>query len=280
MEGLDVATTESLATSATATLSLAQQLDSFWQTSPYTAAALVCGFKASAADLVAQTSTPSAEDDDEDAVSLSMSAAGAEKDEEEISSLSLGGQFQKTLQSLGDSIDLKRNLAFLLYGSLYQGCVHEYVFNTLYPEWFGIATTPDVVAVKVAFNLLIQTTLVTLPVAYILKALIQNEPETTTTENNQSITTTTTMTEDEDTLTTLPQPLQSAMDKYWQDIQHQGLLWKCFALWGPVQCLTFSIVPEHYRVTFIAAVSFFWLILLSRISCNENIMDVDVVEKE
>lgn len=36
-------------------------------------------------------------------------------------------------------------------------------------------------------------------------------------------------------------------------------------LWGPVQRLTFSIVPDHLRITFIAAVSFFWLIILSTI---------------
>ena len=53
--------------------------------------------------------------------------------------------------------------------------------------------------------------------------------------------------------------------KYIHDIQHQALLQKAFAIWGPVQCLTLSVIPEHYRVTFIALVSFFWLILLSPI---------------
>lgn len=47
-----------------------------------------------------------------------------------------------------------------------------------------------------------------------------------------------------------------------------GLLTKYFLLWGPVQCITFSIVPEHLRVSFIAVVSFFWLIILSSVSAR------------
>jgi Mpv17 / PMP22 family len=191
--------------------SLLSQLDTFWQTCPYQAAALVCGFKGSLADVIAQ------------------STADVDVD-------------------VDHTPDLKRNAVFLLYGALYQGLVHEYVFNTLYPAWFGTGTELSVVLVKVLFNLLIQTTLVTLPVAYLLKAVILDMHSSSSSNN----------------------PLQAALDKYWQDIQHQHLLTKCFALWGPVQCITFSIVPEHYRVTFIALVSFFWLILLSHISNAEN----------
>jgi hypothetical protein len=43
-------------------------------------------------------------------------------------------------------------------------------------------------------------------------------------------------------------------------------LWKYWAIWTPTQCITFSIVPEHLRIPFIAAVSFGWLILLSSIT--------------
>ena len=62
---------------------------------------------------------------------------------------------------------------------------------------------------------------------------------------------------------------------YMEDIRKHGLLtkYRYFVLWGPVQCsmfnaqcITFSIIPEHFRVTFIAMVSFFWLIILSTIA--------------
>ena len=45
-----------------------------------------------------------------------------------------------------------------------------------------------------------------------------------------------------------------------------SLLWKYWAIWTPTQCLTFSIVPDHLRIPFIAVVSFFWLIILSNIT--------------
>jgi hypothetical protein len=184
--------------------SLFVQADEFWQTFPYTAAAIVCGIKASAADFVAQSSS-------------SSSSTEAWKDP-----------------------DWKRNLSFLIYGSLYQGIAHEYSFNHLYPLWFGTGTDIACVATKVSFNLLVQTTFVTLPVAYVIQATLKEEG------------------------------LDVAFDKYINDIMNQGLLVKCFALWGPVHCLTFSVVPEHWRVTFVAVVSFFWLIIFSSISANQE----------
>ena len=231
-----------------------EQLDAFWQTYPYTVAALVCGFKASVADYIAQqqqsqpppttTTTPTTthdnlDDDDDD------------DDDDPL-----------------HDFDVKRNVAFVVYGAFYQGIVHEYVFNHCYPVWFGTGHEWSVVATKVTFNLFVQTTLVTLPVAYLCRAWIGSTMITTKTDDDDHITTldyvtvsTTTVANNHD-----DDPTIIALRKYWRDIHDQGLLWKCFALWGPVQCLTFGVVPEHLRVTFVAAVSFFWLILLSTIS--------------
>ena len=243
---------------------LAAQLDTFWQTSPYTAAALVCGFKASMADFVAQqqqqhsSSAHDSREQEESSVATTTNSRAF--------SLAAAKRIPDNHKDDDDSaatttaLDMKRNFAFVVYGALYQGITHEYVFNHCYPVWFGTGCEVQVVAAKVAFNLLIQTTLVTLPVAYLCKAFIC-VPSDDSDKNNEEDTTTT---DDES-----HNPAYTAMSKYWQDIQHQGLLWKCFALWGPVQCLTFSVVPEHLRVTFMAAVSFFWLILLSSISSNE-----------
>lgn len=101
---------------------------------------------------------------------------------------------------------------------------------------FGAGTSLTIVLSKVCFDLLVQTTLVTLPVAYLTKALVYQYKAS------------------------------KAMKLYWNDIRNEGLLNKYFMLWGPVQCLTFSVVPEHFRVSFIACVSFFWLIILSKLS--------------
>lgn len=199
---------------------LATTLDSFWTTSPYTAAALACGLKASAADMVAQ----------------SQARKDPAWEEDETSFLPFSSRQEAQPQPQPQPTDYKRNAAFLLYGSLYQGMTQEFVYNHLYPVWFGTDTSVPTVLTKVAFDLTCQTTLVTLPVAYLIKATVFGETP------------------------------QTGLQKYWQDIRHQQLLQKYALLWGPVQCLTFGVVPEAYRVTFIACVSFFWLIILSGIS--------------
>jgi protein Mpv17 len=195
-------------------------LDTFWKTQPYLAAGLTCGLKASAADIVAQKRHFKLREEVEQA-----------NDEEEES---IETPIQKT--------DYQRNLAYLLYGVIYQGVAQEFVYNHLYPVWFGTGTSVGVVATKVLFDLLVQTTLVTLPIAYLTKAIIYRYS------------------------------FGEAVRRYIDDIQNHGLLKKYVLLWGPVQCLTFSIVPEHLRVTFIAFVSFFWLIILSTIASRTAVV--------
>ena len=124
----------------------------------------------------------------------------------------------------------------------------ELIYNHLYSAWFGSGTGPAIVAAKVAFDLLIQTTLLTLPVAYLTKAAI------------------------------FRYSFAEGLRRYWEDITTHGLLIKYFALWGPVQCLTFSVVPEQFRIGFVAAVSFFWLIILSSISAKPRKADLKASE--
>lgn len=134
------------------------------------------------------------------------------------------------------SLVVKFTYLLQLYGAAYQGVAQEFIYNHLYPVWFGQSTQPVTVLTKVLFDLLVQTTLVTLPVAYLTKAAIfRHSPK-------------------------------EGMRRYWEDVTKNGLLKKYFYLWGPVQCLTFSVVPEHLRISFVAAVSFFWLIIFSTVS--------------
>lgn len=181
-------------------------IDTFWKSDPYTAAFVTCGFKASAADLVAQTK---ADDDNSRPISK------------------------------------RQNLAFFLYGALYQGVAQEFIYNHLYPRWFGVGKDVITVASKVLFDLLLQTTLITLPMAYLIKGII------------------------------FQYSAKEAMRRYKDDILNHGLLTKYATLWGPVQCLTFGVVPEHWRVTFIACISFFWLIILSSIASRRHHAPVD-----
>lgn len=202
----------------TALFSFATAIDVLFQTCPYVAAALTCGIKASSADFVAQLRHQQHKDDNQS----NNNIIGTEESHPSVV-----------------GVDWKRNLSFLLYGAIYQGIAQEFIYNRLYQQWFGAGTSIPVVLTKVAFDLLIQTSLVTLPLAYLTKALVGG---------NYS--------------------LGEALRRYRADVVHHGLLKKYYMLWGPVQCVTFGIVPEHYRVSFMACVSFFWLIVLSSISSS------------
>lgn len=202
--------------------------DAFWRNSPYLAAALTCGFKASAADYVAQRRQH--QDNDK-----RLEATTSTNTSTSLTSTTTGEKALVIKEST-TRFDLKRNAAFLVYGSVYQGMAQEYIYNHLYPLFFGSGVDLFTVLSKVLFDLLIQTTLVTLPIAYLTKALLYNYS------------------------------VGEALRRYVDDIRNHGLLTKYFVLWGPVQCITFSIIPEHFRVTFIALVSFFWLIILSTIA--------------
>jgi Mpv17 / PMP22 family len=200
-------------------------IDQFVQSSPYTTAAIACGIKASSADFIAQKRQ------------LRKRNEKNNSNKRDIEGL-LKTESAATPPPTTNKVktDIARNIAFLLYGAFYQGMGQEYIYNHLYPLYFGTGTNMVTVFMKVAFDLLLQTTLLTLPVAYGIKAMIYKYS------------------------------FQEAFRRYIDDIRNHGLLIKYFTLWGPVQCITFSIIPEHYRISFIAIVSFFWLIILSTIS--------------
>lgn len=223
-QGGGTTTTTALAFHPSPTLlnSVVGAADHFWRNSPYLAAALTCGVKASAADLVAQRRQEAANTSDDDGAAAAVA--------------------EVAISSAPPRMDLKRNFAYIVYGSVYQGMAQEYIYNHLYPVFFGSGTDVLTVLSKVLFDLLVQTTLVTLPIAYMSKAIIYRYS------------------------------FREAIRRYLDDIRNHGLLTKYFLLWGPVQCLTFSIVPEHFRVTFIACISFFWLIILSTIASKTPVV--------
>lgn len=187
-------------------------VESFYISSPYVAAALTCGVKASAADFIAQKR-----------------------------------QIRKRGEVAGEMampFHSARNVAFLFYGALYQGMAQEFIYNDLYPIWFGTSSALLTVLKKMLFDVFVQTPLFTLPVAYFFKAIVfQHSPK-------------------------------EAIRRYVEDVMTRGLLQKYVLLWAPVQCLTFSVVPPHLRIAFIAFVSFFWLIIFSSVSGKHQEVEV------
>lgn len=173
-------------------------VDDFWQGNPLLAGGLVCAVKAALADVVAQK--------------LQVASSSAAK------------------------LDFRRTFAFMTYGGLYQGVIQGLVFNNFYTYLFGNATTPIVVTKKVLFNAFVHDSLVCIPMAYIVKAIVFHYS------------------------------VQTALQEYWKDVRYQGLLLKNHAIWIPVSVGLFTVVQPHYRTTVLAMVSFFWMILLSSIS--------------
>jgi protein Mpv17 len=197
-------------------------IDTFYQTQPYISAFLTCSVKASAADLVAQTRAR---------ITTTTDNAWSETEDD----------VEHESHPNGDnSFDLKRTLAFLLYGGFYQGMGQEYLYNTIFPSLFGHHATLQTVLMQVGLDTAVLAPFVCLPMVYMLKSGISGM--------------------------TLPEGLQ----KYVSHIHEQALLLKYWAIWVPVQCLTFSVIPAHWRIAFVACVSFFWVCILSTISSSAS----------
>lgn len=137
------------------------------------------------------------------------------------------------------TIDAKRNFSFIMYGGLYQGVAQLIIFNQIYPHIFGDGTDVITVLSKVAFDNAVSAPLICLPVAYLVKSVV------------------------------FQFSLEEAVMRYVQDAK-DGLIFKYWCFWVPAQSLTFSVIPPHLRIAFVAAVSFFWLVVFSSISSNAS----------
>ena len=107
---------------------------------------------------------------------------------------------------------------------------------------FGIGEDVTTVASKVLFDQLVLTPFLCLPAAYLFKAVA------------------------------FSYPVREGLRRYVADAR-RDLLLKYWALWTPVQCLTFGVIAPQWRIPFIALVSFFWLVILSSISSRDDQVD-------
>lgn len=143
-------------------------------------------------------------------------------------------------QSQQQEHNVRRNLAFILYGGFYQGCVQTFIFSVLFPAWFPDPSFTSVMT-QVAIDLLILGPMVCMPTVYTMKALLAGE-----------------------------ESLTAGIDKYVDHVQTKGILFKYWSIWLPAQTINFAMVPPHLRVVFVACVSFFWICLLSTVSSSET----------
>jgi protein Mpv17 len=107
------------------------------------------------------------------------------------------------------------------------------MYNRVFPLMFGAEKTMSNIVKMTLFDGFINAPFLWLPPAYIIQAVLYGYPK------------------------------REALKKYVKDVRENGLLTKYWSLWLPVSFLNFSIVPPHYRIVFVAVVSFFWMIILS-----------------
>jgi hypothetical protein len=237
----------------------AQALSEFFRTQPFLAAFMTCSVKASAADLLAQTSsstsTSNNNEEEEQEKTKKMIPAKKKKRTESSSTSSSTLSNKKTKQD--SPVNVHRNLAFLLYGGLYQGMFLQFLYMAVYPALYG--DSPYRIVASVFTDTCVFGPFVTLPIAYIIRAVIESNATTGDNEHKH-----------EHTLSSLIQPIEQGIDKYKNHVLTQGLLYTYWMIWAPAQTLNHGFVPEHLRVFFVAFVSFFWVYLLSGISSQQE----------
>ena len=214
-------------------------LDELFRTQPFLSAFVACSVKASVADFWAQTS--------------SKVTASSQQNAAEVQR-----QVDATMTLLGGNINLSRNLAFLLYGGLYQGMFLQFLYLVVYPSLYS--GSPFQIPLSIVSDIFVFGPFVTLPLAYIIQSIMA------------SITTETSLEEENDQEFSifLKERVQQALEKYKSHILTQDLLTKYWMVWAPAQTINWCFVPEHWRVFFVAFVSFFWVYLLSLISSQQS----------
>lgn len=128
----------------------ASAVSAFYKTNRYKAAFLTCSIKASSADLLAQY------------IAASKEQQQLEEETKRDNALSKlnplkrarGGHLAELCEvekKKKFSVDLRRSAAFVIYGGCYQGCVNEFIYNTILSR-FGSGTDLKTVAKKVTLD--------------------------------------------------------------------------------------------------------------------------------
>lgn len=192
------ASTPALPSSTSALPMSLMDVSDFYADFPLQAAVLTCGVKASVADGIAQVRKP----------------------------------------SFGclDDLEVRRNLAYIVYGGIFVGAMCHYEYDVIFPLLFGNDHSLWTSMREVLFDVFVSGPLLWLPPAYLIKAVMYDYP------------------------------LQEGLQKYANDVMKNGLLLKYWAVWLPAQSISFTVVPDHLRIVFMASVSFFWFILFSTVA--------------
>jgi hypothetical protein len=107
---------------------------------------------------------------------------------------------------------------------LYTGCFQCFLYHGLFPMWFGSDGSWITLTKQLLADNLIVGPLLYLPVAYIFKRSF-------TSHQGLSLETS-----------------RQAIETYLEDISEHHLLEIYWAMWIPLQLMTYSLIPSHFRV--------------------------------
>mmetsp|Transcript_9898 Transcript_9898/g.21361 ORF Transcript_9898/g.21361 Transcript_9898/m.21361 type:complete len:281 (-) Transcript_9898:173-1015(-) len=139
-----------------------------------------------------------------------------------------------------DDLEFRRNLAYIIYGGIFVGMMCHLEYDVIFPRLFGREHSLATSVKEVLFDNFVSAPLLWLPPAYIIKSLLYDSP------------------------------VQEGLLSYYEDVKYKNLLTKYWTIWVPAQSISFTVVPDHLRVVFMAAISFFWFILLSTLSASSE----------
>ncbi|CAB9517609.1 Mpv17 / PMP22 family [Seminavis robusta] len=133
----------------------------------------------------------------------------------------------------------RQHVASLVYGSTILGIGSNMVYTKLLPALFPHGGITSIISSAILDNFVFAPML-WLPPAYMIKAWF------------------------------LKQPIKQALNQYKNDIFQEKLLLRYWSLWIPAQMFMFAVVPKHLRVAATAAVSFVWLLILTKLTSKKN----------
>ncbi len=210
----------------------ASALDDFFRTQPFLSAFVACSVKASAADFLAQKSMDTKSD------------TGKRKRDNK------SRQHKNDAMRTLDHVDVQRNIAFLLYGGIYQGIFLQFLYLIVYPTLYEGSDFR--IPLSILSDICAFGPFLTLPIAYIIRGMLEYNTTSKVTPIDFHL-----------------EPIHQAIAKYQNHVRTQNLLLKYWMVWAPAQTINWYFVPEHLHVLFVALVSFFWVYLLSSISSHE-----------
>ncbi len=140
--------------------------------------------------------------------------------------------------------DVKRSLAFSLFGALYGGTAGFAMYNKFYPYVFG-NHRPVLTA---AFDVLINCPLIYFPTFYLAKEGIYSKLN----EDHRP----------------LDQVARNALQKYKTNLKEDAI--SCCKVWFPLNLINFTFLPLHWRQPFISSAGLLWVFVLSLSRGNES----------